>query len=176
MCIDRWAVVPRLLIRLVGGLASLSWCFMGAPAQAAGQWQPLENKASCTALNTVVQPGATVTWVGACENGKATGPGVWASRYLQGGAWQDDVPHNYDGSSNAYELFTSLNMIKVYSFSTVASKVGDEFNKSVGKDVQAGNTKYLSQKKDLSIVRFKTPKFKMPKFRAPKYKAPRTLF
>ena len=55
-----------------------------------GSWQQLENNPSCSVWNAYPQPNETVTWSGACTNGKAQGRGTAVRRYLHDGEWIED--------------------------------------------------------------------------------------
>ncbi len=73
--------------------ALVAW---GSAAQAEEQerWQALENNPSCSVWNAYPQPNVTVTWSGACVNGKAHGRGVlWAGGDRYEGDFRDGRAH-----------------------------------------------------------------------------------
>jgi hypothetical protein len=75
--------------------ALVTWALTATAALAEeGRWQQLENKASCIAWNAYPKPNETVTWSGACLNGKAEGRGTLLGRYLQNGEWKTE---KYEG-------------------------------------------------------------------------------
>ncbi len=75
--------------------ALVAW---GSAAQAdeQGRWQPLENNPSCSVWNHYPKPNETVTWSGACANGKAQGRGTEVWRYVEDGEWKE---HKYTGEN-----------------------------------------------------------------------------
>ena len=85
-----WAMA-KFLVVLVAAL--MAW---GSTAQAEehGRWQELENNPSCSVWNAYPQSNETVTWSGACVNGKAEGDGREVWRHLEDGEWKEDV---YEG-------------------------------------------------------------------------------
>ena len=55
-----------------------------------GRWQQLENNPSCSVWNANPNPSETVTWSGACVNGKAQGRGAQVWRYSEDGEWRTE--------------------------------------------------------------------------------------
>ena len=53
-----------------------------------GRWQQLENNPSCSVWNDNPQSNITVTWSGACVDGKAQGRGTQVWRSLNEGEWR----------------------------------------------------------------------------------------
>ncbi len=51
-----------------------------------GEWSAAE-RSGCLVWNIDPQPRETVTWSGACVDGKASGRGVYVWRFLKGGEW-----------------------------------------------------------------------------------------
>ena len=80
-----WAMAKVLGV-LVAAL--VAW---GSAAQADehGRWQQLENNPSCVVWNGNPQSNETVTWSGACVNGKARGRGAQVWRYLEDEDWKE---------------------------------------------------------------------------------------
>ncbi len=60
-----------------------------AQADEPGRWQQFENNPSCSVWNPYPQPNETVTWSGACANGKAQGRGTEVWRALEDGEWKE---------------------------------------------------------------------------------------
>jgi hypothetical protein len=81
-----WAMVKFLGV-LVAALGA--W---GSAAQADehGRWQQLENNPSCSVWNLDPKSSETVTWTGACVDGKARGSGTQVWRYLEKGEWKTE--------------------------------------------------------------------------------------
>ncbi len=52
-----------------------------------GRWQQSENNPSCSVWNAHPNPIETVTWSGACGDGKAQGRGTQVWRYSENGEW-----------------------------------------------------------------------------------------
>ncbi len=77
--------MARILVVLAAAL--VAW---GSAAQAdeQGRWQQPENNPSCVVWNGDPQSNETVTWSGACVNGKAQGRGAQVWRYLEDEAWK----------------------------------------------------------------------------------------
>ncbi len=50
----------------------------------------MENKANCAVWKEYPQSNETVTWSGACVNGKAQGRGTQVWRYLEDGDWKEN--------------------------------------------------------------------------------------
>jgi hypothetical protein len=59
-----------------------------AKADEHGRWQQLENNPSCSVWNPNPHPRNTVTWSGACVDGKAQGRGAQDWRYLEDEEWK----------------------------------------------------------------------------------------
>ena len=78
------AKVLGVLVAALTAWGSAAW------ADEHGSWQQLENNPSCSVWNAYPQPNETVTWSGACTNGKAQGRGTAVRRYLQDGEWIED--------------------------------------------------------------------------------------
>ena len=51
------------------------------------RWQQLDNNPNCAVWNTHPEPNETVTWSGACVDGKAQGIGIEEWRYSEDGEW-----------------------------------------------------------------------------------------
>ena len=64
-------------------LAALTPSQTGKPG-----WHQVENQANCSVWNANPQPNETVTWTGACVNGRAHGLGTSVWRYQKDGAWK----------------------------------------------------------------------------------------
>ncbi len=60
-----------------------------AQADEQGCWQALENNPSCSVWNAYPKPSETVTWSGACADGKARGRGTNVWRALINGDWKE---------------------------------------------------------------------------------------
>jgi hypothetical protein len=65
------------------------WSLVATDALAEGRWQQVENQANCTVWNANPHPNETVTWTGACVNGKAEGRGREVRRNLKDGEWKE---------------------------------------------------------------------------------------
>ena len=59
-----------------------------------GRWQKLENNPACVVWNGNPHEQETVTWSGACANGKAQGRGTEVWRYFEDGEWKES---KYEG-------------------------------------------------------------------------------
>ncbi len=71
-------------------LALLVWMLAATVALAEeGRWQKLENNPACVVWNDNPQEQETVTWSGACANGKAHGRGTEVWRHVEDGEWQE---------------------------------------------------------------------------------------
>ena len=53
------------------------------------RWQQLDNNPSCAVWNAYPEPNDSVTWSGACVDGKAQGIGIEVWRFLEDGEWQE---------------------------------------------------------------------------------------
>ncbi len=78
------AKVLGLLVAALGAWGS------AAQADEHGRWQQLENNPSCVVWNDYPQLNVTVTWSGACVNGKVQGRGAQVWRYLEDGEWKTE--------------------------------------------------------------------------------------
>ncbi len=68
----------------------LAWTLVAQVAWAEeGRWQALENNPACVVWNPNPQEQETVTWSGACANGKAQGHGTAVWRYVEDGDWKE---------------------------------------------------------------------------------------
>ncbi len=78
------------------GLAVLlTWTLAAQVALAEeGRWQALENNPACVVWNGDPLEQETVTWSGACANGKAQGRGTEVWRYFEDGEWKES---KYEG-------------------------------------------------------------------------------
>ena len=86
--------MAKILGVLVAAL--VAWALTAAAALAEhGRWQQVENNPSCSVWNAYTQPNVTVTWSGACVNGKAQGRGVlvWAYGSRYEGEFRDGKCH-----------------------------------------------------------------------------------
>ena len=84
------------MAKIIGVMvAALVACALTATATAAlaeeGRWQQLENNSSCSVWNANPNPSETVTWSGACANGKAQGRGTQVWRYLDDEEWKEQI-------------------------------------------------------------------------------------
>ena len=87
----------RCAIGAILGLAFL-WAASDAWADWYGQWQRLDNNASCMIWNDNSQRGNVVTWSGSCVGGKADGRGIAIRRYFEAGQWKESrFEGNQDG-------------------------------------------------------------------------------
>ena len=59
-----------------------------AQAEEQGRWQVLEDNPSCVVWNDYPQLNETVTWSGACVNGKAQGRGAQVWRHWEDEEWK----------------------------------------------------------------------------------------
>ena len=75
-------------------VALVAWALAATAVVAEERWQQVENKASCVAWNAYPKPNETVTWSGACVNGKVEGRGTLEGRYLVNGEWKAE---KYEG-------------------------------------------------------------------------------
>ena len=67
-------------------LALLTWMLASQVAWAEeGRWQALENNPACVVWNGNPHEQETVTWSGACANGKAQGRGTQVWRFVKDG-------------------------------------------------------------------------------------------
>ncbi len=66
-------------------LVLLAWMLAAqvALADEHSRWQKLENNPACVVWNPYPQEQETVTWSGACANGKAQGRGTLVWRYVE---------------------------------------------------------------------------------------------
>ena len=71
------------------GAALVAWTLAATAAVAEGRRQQLENYPSCSVWNAYPQPSETMTWSGACVNGKAQGRGAQLWRHLEDGDWRE---------------------------------------------------------------------------------------
>ena len=80
------------MARVLGVLAValVAWALTATAAIVEGRWQQLENNPSCVVWNAYPNPSETVTWSGACVDGKAQGRGAQVWRYLEDGEWKED--------------------------------------------------------------------------------------
>ncbi len=80
------------MARVLGVLAValVAWALTATAAVAEGRWQQLENDPSCSVWNAHPNPSETVTWSGACVNGKAQGRGAQVWRYSEDGEWKTE--------------------------------------------------------------------------------------
>ena len=78
------------MAKVLGVLAAalVAW---GSAAQAEeqGRWQVLENNPSGVVWNANPQSNETVTWSGACVDGKARGRGAQVWRHLEDEEWKE---------------------------------------------------------------------------------------
>ncbi len=71
-------------------LALLAWTLVAQVAWAEeSRWQALENNPDCVVWNANPQEEETVTWSGACANGKAQGHGTALWRSVEDGEWKE---------------------------------------------------------------------------------------
>ncbi len=79
------------MARVLGVLAValVAWALTATAAVVEGRWQQLENNPSCVVWNANPQSNETVTWSGACVNGKAQGRGAKVWRYLEDEEWKE---------------------------------------------------------------------------------------
>ncbi|MEZ5543489.1 MAG: hypothetical protein R3F42_15835 [Pseudomonadota bacterium] len=87
----RFAVALLALLCGTWYIASVAW--------ADGRWQA--TTAGCLVWDALPQSHETVTWSGACVDGKASGQGVELYRYRDDGAWQEE---RYVGEMQAGKL------------------------------------------------------------------------
>lgn len=78
-------------MRVLGSvLALLAWILASQVAWAEeSRWQALENNPDCVVWNANPQEEETVTWSGACANGKAQGHGTALWRSVEDGEWKE---------------------------------------------------------------------------------------
>ncbi len=83
-------------MRVLGSvLALLAWILAEQVALAEeGRWQALENNPACVVWNPNPQEQETVTWSGACANGKVQGRGTQVWRFVEDGEWKES---RYEG-------------------------------------------------------------------------------
>ncbi len=86
------------IVRAAFVILVLSGAF-AAPVAAGpyGKWSAAE-RSGCLVWNIDPQPHETVTWSGACVDGKASGRGVYVWRFLKGGEWAQS---RYEGDMDA---------------------------------------------------------------------------
>ena len=83
----------RGVIVLVLALAPAAWG-SAADADEHSRWQELKNNPGCVVWNPDPQEQETVTWSGACANGKAQGHGTLLWRAVIDGEWTEE---RYEG-------------------------------------------------------------------------------
>ena len=86
--------MAKILGVLVAAL--VAWALTAAAALAEhGRWQQVENNPSCSVWNAYPNPSETVTWSGACVDGKVQGRGVavWANGDRYEGEYRDGKRH-----------------------------------------------------------------------------------
>ena len=83
-------------MRVLGSvLALLTWTLAAcAVGEREERWQKLENSPGCVVWNKNPVEQETVTWSGACANGKAQGRGTVVWLFVEDGEWKQD---NYEG-------------------------------------------------------------------------------
>jgi hypothetical protein len=81
------------MTRVLGVLVVLLALGSAAQAHEPGYWQQLENNPSCSVWNAspTHEPSETMTWSGACVNGKAQGRGTRVWRYLEAEEWKVSI-------------------------------------------------------------------------------------
>jgi hypothetical protein len=70
--------------------AILAWSLMATDGIGQERWQPIENRADCAVWDRHTVLNATVSWTGACANGRAEGNGTLVWRYLKGEKWLEE--------------------------------------------------------------------------------------
>ncbi len=78
------------MAKVLGAVAAalMAWALTASVAVAEGRWQRLENNPSCSVWNAGLQAKSTVTWSGACVNGKAQGRGAQVGWHLENEEWK----------------------------------------------------------------------------------------
>ncbi len=70
-------------------LGSVAMVLAAGQVDAQGRWEQIRNKPNCVIRNADPKPRETVTWSGACVNGRADGFGTQVWRYFEDGRWRE---------------------------------------------------------------------------------------
>ena len=101
-------------MRVLGfALTLLAWMLAArvALADENAHWQAFENNPDCVVWNPYPQEQETVTWSGACTNGKAQGLGSEVRRYVEDGKWKEDKYEGVmkDGKAHGRGVYVAAN-------------------------------------------------------------------